>query len=225
MLRTGLCAYNSNPAKPNRSICSKCQTKTHAKLLGCMHGVSSQSCWHLDHDLCAVSTQIATYKICAVRMGDSKDSGEVEVPLEVAGLPPPGGDAKSDGSVTVPLHEVPPGDLGNDNPQVSVIQSRSWQTTPQLLPCCLQLLPRLPCMVPPTAPTVCDHASVEELISSSTACCCAHYATCSAVMTRRCNCPASTSAAVSLVNVLCWADGAAAAWLPRFRQPSPHAIG
>ena len=67
-----------------------------------------------------VSMQIATYKICAVRMGDSKDSGEVEVPAEVAGLPPPGGDANSDGSATVPLTEVPPGDLGN--PQVSFVQ-------------------------------------------------------------------------------------------------------
>jgi hypothetical protein len=87
-----------------------------------------------------VSPQIATYKICAVRMGDSKESGEVEVPPEVAGLPPPGGDAHSDGSATVPLTEVPPEDLGNDNPQVCVIQCSRCDPARQCQYCWLAAL-------------------------------------------------------------------------------------
>jgi hypothetical protein len=85
---------------------------------------------------CAVSMQIATYKICAVRMGDSKDSGEVEVPPEVAGLPAPGGNAGSDGSATVPLTEVPPGDLGNDNPQVRAHSAAADCNTRGQRQCC-----------------------------------------------------------------------------------------
>ena len=132
-----------------------------------------------------MTMQIATYKICAVQMGDSKESGEVEVPPEVAGLPPPGGDANSDGSATVPLTEVPPGDLDNDNPQVrtyTVLQLVALADSASAFGwlfgsiSCRSVLPSVPGAMPPDVAMVVRPSYVLHLISGNTACGWVQYA-------------------------------------------------
>ena len=89
-------------------------------------------------------SQVACYKICSVRMGDSAASGEAEVEPEVAGLIPENGAGSPEGSEhggKVPVSEVPTEEIENLG-QVGIMMVPS--SSLNMLPASRQLCPALP---------------------------------------------------------------------------------